>query len=145
MEWYHKGLETIIRSLNDRYISIWIIIYSNEIVIQRTGVCNKYVYIKGRWTKITYPEVIRTYYICHHKMYELNTINNINWPRKCTLNINLSDVKDVYYVTDLRWEWVSIKDDTWLNPDNVLAELQSRLERPKMTTFWISDLLIKYE
>ena len=59
------------------------------------------------------------------------------------LRRGLLEIEDIYYIGNSTRS--NIKDDIRLNPDNVLAEIQSRLERPKMTTFWIFDLLVKYK
>ena len=145
MYWYYRDLEKIVNQIIRKENAVWIIIYSEEIIIEMTGSCNRYRYIEGYWIKFNYimDNRCRQYQIGYHKIYGINGIYYSGVPTKFILDINLANVQDIYYVTNSSES--DIKDDTRLNQKNVLAELQSRLERPKMVTFWISDLLIKYE
>ena len=143
MDWYYKGLKEIIDHIIYNYGSTWMIISHKEIVIEMTIDCIGYEYINNKWTEIEdyHPGSYTCYKICHHKLYDVNQII-AKYHKKCMLRRGLLEIEDIYYIGNSTRS--NIKDDTRLNPDNVLAEIQSRLERPKMTTFWIFDLLVKY-
>ena len=135
MEGYYEGIMNLIR----KYHRIWLIIYPKSIALELTNDIIRYYYQDEKWNeKLYYP---------HNNLTPVNIYNSKVSDHKLIrmeylMTYELYEPLNIFYVGD---RMKSPIDQSYIiSPDKVLSEIQGCQERPKMITFWIVNLLIKY-